>query len=138
MKGVDVVAHILKEEKVDYLYIPIRDEILLDIDNSKQLPWGFNNMLCGKFRKNHFNGVYTIVKKLFEIIKPTYVFFGEKDYQQTILIKYIIENYFEKIKIVICPTIPTCPPIETLSPILDVPAIAAPETMIQLCPISTL
>ena len=95
----------LRKEKVDYLYIPIRDEILLDIDNSKQLPWGFNNMLCGKLRKNHFNGVYAIVKKLFEIIKPSYVFFGEKDYQQTILIKYIIENYFEKIKLVICPTI---------------------------------
>ena len=95
----------LQKEKVDYLYIPIRDEILLDIENSNQLPWGFNNMLCGKLRINHFNGVFAIVKKLFEIIEPTYVFFGEKDYQQTILIKYVIENYFEKIKMIVCPTI---------------------------------
>jgi len=95
----------LQKEKVDYLYIPIRDEILLDIENSNQLPWGFNNMLCGKLRINHFNGVFAIVKKLFEIIEPTYVFFGEKDYQQTILIRYVIENYFEKIKMIVCPTI---------------------------------
>ncbi len=95
----------LEKEKVDFLYIPNREEILVDIDNSRQLPWGFSNMLCGKLRGNHFNGVFAIVKKLFEIIEPSYVFFGEKDYQQTILIKYIIENYFEKIKMIICPTI---------------------------------
>ncbi len=95
----------LEKEKVDFLYIPNREEILVDIDNSRQLPWGFSNMLCGKLRENHFNGVFAIVKKLFEIIEPSYVFFGEKDYQQTILIKYIIENYFEKIKMIICPTI---------------------------------
>ena len=67
-----------KKKKVDYLYIPIRDEILSDIDNSKQLPWGFNNMLCGKMRTNHFNGVFAIVKKFFEIIEPTYVFLERK------------------------------------------------------------
>tara|TARA_Y100000996_G_scaffold415203_2_gene408706 strand:- start:989 stop:1849 length:861 start_codon:yes stop_codon:yes gene_type:complete len=95
----------LHKEKVDFLYIPNQNEILFGIDNSEQLPWGFNNLLCGKFRENHFNGVFAIVKKLFEVIKPTYVFFGEKDYQQTILIKYVIESYFRNIELIICPTI---------------------------------
>ena len=61
--------------------------------------------LEGKFRKNHFNGVATIVSKLLNLFKPSNVYFGEKDYQQTQIIKKLI--FLEKInvKMIICPTI---------------------------------
>ncbi len=94
----------LSDAKIDYLFIPKRDEILTNLDDNFQLPWGFSNLLCGKFRKNHFNGVFAIVKRLFEIIHPNYVFFGEKDYQQSLLIKYIIENYYRSTELIVCPT----------------------------------
>ena len=61
--------------------------------------YNFNNIdkvLEGKHRPGHFNGVGTIVKKLFKAIKPLKVFFGEKDFQQTIIIKEIINSYFPK------------------------------------------
>ena len=59
----------------------------------------------GKFRPNHFNGVATIVTKLFEIFIPDYCFFGEKDYQQVVIIKKIIETNFKETKMIICDTI---------------------------------
>ena len=61
--------------------------------------------LEGKFRKNHFNGVATIVSKLLNLFNPSNVYFGEKDYQQTQIIKKLI--FLEKIRVrmVICPTI---------------------------------
>ena len=64
-----------------------------------------DNILEGKFRPGHFNGVATIVKKLFEIFEPYFVFFGEKDFQQTLIIKKIIYKFFPEINIIICPTI---------------------------------
>ena len=66
---------------------------------------GIDKILEGIKRPGHFNGVATIVKKLFEIFNPNFVFFGEKDFQQTMIIQKIIDCYFEDIKMIICPTI---------------------------------
>ena len=66
---------------------------------------GIDKILEGIKRPGHFDGVATIVKKLFEIFNPNFVFFGEKDFQQTMVIQKIIDGYFEDIKMIICPTI---------------------------------
>ena len=66
---------------------------------------GINNILEGKSRPGHFNGVATIVKKLFNLFSPNMVFFGEKDFQQALIIKELIKQFFPKITIFICPTI---------------------------------
>ena len=66
---------------------------------------GINNILEGKSRPGHFNGVATIVKKLFNLFSPNMVFFGEKDFQQTLIVKELIKQFFPKITIFICPTI---------------------------------
>ena len=66
---------------------------------------GIDKVLEGVKRPGHFEGVGTIVKKLFEIFNPNFVFFGEKDFQQTMIVQKIIDAYFKNIKMIICPTI---------------------------------
>jgi len=63
------------------------------------------NVLEGKYRPGHFNGVAIIVKKLFDLFSPNMVFFGEKDFQQTLIIKRLISWFYPNIKIFVCPTI---------------------------------
>ncbi|OBQ57169.1 pantoate--beta-alanine ligase [Tamlana sp. s12] len=56
----------------------------------------------GKFRSGHFDGVGTIVKRLFEIVKPEKAYFGEKDFQQLAIIKKMVEKHDMPIVIVPC------------------------------------
>lgn len=63
---------------------------------------GLENEMEGKFRAGHFNGVGTIVKRLFEIIKPTNAYFGEKDYQQLAIIKKLVEKHKIPVNIIGC------------------------------------
>ncbi len=60
---------------------------------------GFDELIEGKYRKGHFHGVATVVKKLFEKFSPDYAFFGEKDYQQILVIKELVKRYNLKVKI---------------------------------------
>ena len=63
---------------------------------------GLENQMEGKFRPGHFNGVGTIITKLFEIIKPTNAYFGEKDFQQLQIVKKLTAKYNLNTKIVGC------------------------------------
>lgn len=61
--------------------------------------------LCGKFRLGHFKGVATVVAKLFNIVKPHFAVFGEKDYQQVLVIKQLVSDLNLGVKILSCPTV---------------------------------
>ena len=88
------------------IFIPSVNEMYPENISLEKFNFGdIDNILEGKFRPGHFNGVATIVKKLFEIFEPCFVFFGEKDFQQTLIIKKIICKFFPEINIIICPTI---------------------------------
>jgi pantoate--beta-alanine ligase len=65
---------------------------------------GVSEKLCGAFRPGHFRGA-TVVTKLFNIVKPTRAYFGQKDYQQSIIIKRMVEDLNLDIDIIVCPTI---------------------------------
>ena len=88
------------------IFIPNIDDIYgLKIFKDKFDFQEIGKVLEGIKRPGHFDGVGTIVKKLFEIFKPSFVFFGEKDFQQTVIVQKIIDNYFENIKMIVCPTV---------------------------------
>lgn len=64
---------------------------------------GLEHEMEGKFREGHFNGVATIVKNLFEIIKPHNAYFGEKDFQQLQIVRKLVEILGFDINIIGCP-----------------------------------
>jgi pantoate--beta-alanine ligase len=61
--------------------------------------------LCGRFRPGHFRGVATVCTKLFNIVQPDLAFFGQKDAQQTLLVKQMVADLNMSLKIVVCPTV---------------------------------
>lgn len=63
---------------------------------------GLENQMEGKHRPGHFDGVGTIVKKLFEIVKPTNAYFGEKDFQQLQIVKKLVSKYKIPVTIIGC------------------------------------
>ena len=64
---------------------------------------GLENQMEGKFRPGHFDGVGTIVKRLFEIVKPTNAYFGEKDFQQLQIVKKMVEKAKMPVTVIGCP-----------------------------------
>tara|TARA_Y100000588_G_C14206422_1_gene904866 strand:+ start:815 stop:1675 length:861 start_codon:yes stop_codon:yes gene_type:complete len=90
----------LKEIGVDYVFIPKPEEIFgLDFQ-TKVIVKDLQQHLCGLKRKNHFDGVTTIVLKLFNIVKPHKALFGKKDMQQLLIIKKMVEDMNIDIKII--------------------------------------
>ena len=78
----------LKKERCDILFIPNNsNEIFSELEKVNLYSGKLGSELCGKIRPGHFDGVLTVVNRLFELINPDLAVFGAKDYQQQILIK---------------------------------------------------
>ncbi|GGK23836.1 pantothenate synthetase [Yeosuana aromativorans] len=63
---------------------------------------GLEHVMEGKFRKGHFDGVGTVVKRLFEIVRPDNAYFGEKDFQQLQIIKKLVDKHHIPVNIIGC------------------------------------
>ncbi len=93
----------LASENCDFVFIPSVEEIYANIIKSDNFDFdGLDRVMEGAFRIGHFDGVGTIVKKLFEIIKPNKAYFGEKDYQQLQIIKKMVEKNHLSVHIIPC------------------------------------
>lgn len=68
-------------------------------------PFGMVDMMCGKSRTGHFDGVCTVVSKLFNIVQPDFAFFGMKDIQQLYIIKKMVADLNFPIEIIPCPLV---------------------------------
>ena len=95
---------ILKKLKVDLVYLPKIKDIYkyrnkIKIKLNKQ-----DKILCAKYRKGHFEGVIEVMTRLTEMVNPSKIFMGEKDFQQLLLVKRYVEKNF-KSKIISCKTI---------------------------------
>ena len=91
----------------DAVFIPVINDIYPNgTGNLKHYDLGFlETVLEGKFRPGHFQGVCQVVHRLLEIVLPDNLYLGQKDYQQCMLIKRMIEIIGLDIKINICPTL---------------------------------
>ncbi len=95
----------LRHEGIDIVFLP---------DDSVVYPNNYctyvevekiSDKLCGAHRKGHFKGVTTIVAKLFNIVAPTRAYFGQKDFQQSVIIRKMVSDLNMGLEVVVCPTI---------------------------------
>jgi pantoate--beta-alanine ligase len=84
---------------------PQYSEIYEDNYRYKLTESKFSQILCGANRPGHFDGVLTIVMKLFNIVQPTKAYFGEKDFQQLKLIEDMVKSFFMPVDVVRCKTL---------------------------------
>tara|TARA_B100001063_G_C16756900_1_gene553670 strand:- start:139 stop:966 length:828 start_codon:yes stop_codon:yes gene_type:complete len=91
---------ICEDNNVDLIFAPDSSVVHKQLDGDKNDLPKFTSYMCGANRPGHFSGVYRIVKFLFEILEPNYAYFGKKDFQQLLLIKYIANTYFPKLRII--------------------------------------
>jgi pantoate--beta-alanine ligase len=96
--------HICEKAGADYIFSPERAEMYKDIVTTVTVT-GLSDKLEGKFRPGHFTGVATIVTKLLNAIKPDNMYLGQKDAQQNIIIKKMVDDLNIDTTMVICPTI---------------------------------
>ena len=86
------------------VYAPSVDDIYDGKPVSQSFDFdGLENQMEGKFRPGHFDGVGTIVKRLFEIVTPTHAYFGEKDFQQLQIVKKLVAKNQLPVTIIGCP-----------------------------------
>jgi pantoate--beta-alanine ligase len=92
---------------VDLLFTPSVEEVYPNgIENEARIEVpGISDILCGEFRPGHFAGVATIVAKLFNMVKPDVAIFGEKDYQQLLVIRRLVSDLCFPIDIIGVPTV---------------------------------
>ena len=98
-------------EGVDIVFAPSAREMYGDCRLSNDCltyvcpPYFYVDKLCGKSRVGHFDGVCTVVLKLFNIVQPDLAFFGQKDAQQVIVIKKMVKDLNVPIEIIQCPIV---------------------------------
>jgi pantoate--beta-alanine ligase len=90
---------------VDTVFIPEGDEMYPEGFSAFINMGHIGEILCGVSRPGHFNGVATVVAKLFNIVMPDKAYFGQKDFQQTMVIKKLVKELNFDIDIIVCPTV---------------------------------
>ena len=97
----------LEKEQCDVLFMPVnKDEVFPPPSEIKNMDSGvLGKDLCGKIRPGHFDGVLTVVNRIFELINPDIAIFGAKDYQQQILIKKMAKSLYPNLELLTAPII---------------------------------
>lgn len=111
-RTIDKDLKICEELEVDIVFAPTPKEMYGDkikLSNTELTfvcpPYNLVDCLCGKSRPGHFDGVATVVLKLFNIIEPNFAFFGQKDAQQLFILKKMVKDLNLNLEIIPCPII---------------------------------
>ncbi|WP_172250476.1 pantoate--beta-alanine ligase [Saccharibacillus deserti] len=92
-------------EGVDVVFLPSVDEMYPEERKATVTVTGVTERLCGASRPGHFDGVATVVSKLFHIVKPDKAFFGAKDAQQVAVLQKMVTDLNMDVEIVPCPIV---------------------------------
>ncbi|WP_196859402.1 pantoate--beta-alanine ligase [Pedobacter sp. CAN_A7] len=95
----------LEEAGCDVVFMPSVEEMYPQPETWQINLGAAEFLLEGEFRKGHYQGVTQIVKKLFDAVEPDLAFFGQKDFQQVLMIEKMVEHFNLEVKIVSCPII---------------------------------
>jgi len=95
----------LQTNGVHVVFMPPVEEMYPDADRRLFDLEGLDQILEGASREGHFNGVAQIVSKLFQITNPSRAYFGQKDFQQLVIIRHLVQYLEMDLKIVACPII---------------------------------
>ncbi|MCZ2355513.1 MAG: pantoate--beta-alanine ligase [Bacteroidia bacterium] len=96
---------LLKSAGIHAVFVPTTAEMYSPDEEIKIIFPSLTGILCDKFRPNHFEGVARVVAKLLLLVKPTRSYFGQKDYQQGILIQKLVQELCIDTEVIICPII---------------------------------
>ncbi len=96
---------LLEAEKTDIIFFPDAKQMYPERYSTYVQVRGLEDFLCGRTRKGHFIGVATVVTKLFNIVKPHYAVFGQKDFQQLKIIERMVKDLNMDLEIIPYPTV---------------------------------
>ncbi|MEA3401414.1 MAG: pantoate--beta-alanine ligase [Armatimonadota bacterium] len=94
-----------EEIGVDLIFAPSADEMYHERACTVVTVQGLTEGLCGAHRPGHFDGVTTVVSKLLNIVRPDRAYFGQKDYQQLVVIRAMVRDLDMPVEVVGCPTV---------------------------------
>ena len=95
----------LESAGVDYAFVPNKAEIYPDDFSTAIVPPLVSKKLEGEFRPTHFGGVATVVLKLLNLTQADFAFFGQKDFQQVMVVKQMVKDLNVPTEIIVCPII---------------------------------
>jgi pantoate--beta-alanine ligase len=98
-------SSLLREEGTDVLFIPSVEELYPDGYSTRVAVDHLTDGLCGSFRPGHFTGVTTVLAKLFNAVRPHYVFMGQKDAQQAVVVERMARDLDYGMRVVTVPTV---------------------------------
>jgi pantoate--beta-alanine ligase len=102
-RNVEQDLKLLEQKKCDVVFLPTVEE-MYDNYTFQEFDFGaLGKVMEGEHRPGHFNGVANVIQRFFEIINPTYAFFGEKDFQQLAIVKALVKQINNPTTIVGCP-----------------------------------
>ena len=104
-RTLDADVTLLQQIEVDYVFAPSPAEMYPAGYDVKVHVGGVTELLEGAFRPTHFDGVATVVLKLFNTTQADVAYFGQKDYQQTLVVRKMVRDLNLPIEIVVCPII---------------------------------
>lgn len=104
-RTLDADLELMANSGVDFCILPNQQDMYADGYTYQVQESKLAQLMEGKFRPGHFNGVLTIVIKLLNLVRPTTSYFGEKDFQQFLLIKGMVKALFMNVEIKVCPTV---------------------------------